>query len=120
MFDQLNRFMALLSLCGLLTRPAMAASEGYQALVVNGDTLVVQMAELLPAGYQALVVGGDTLMVQVLAESLPVDKPSLAESDDSLSTQTGIVRTGKTEKVGPAQAASAVSDRYGAKKKREP
>ena len=48
MFDQLNRFMALLALCGLLTRPAIAAPEGYQTLVVNGDTLVVQMAESLP------------------------------------------------------------------------
>ena len=53
MVVQLNRFMALLALCGLLARPAMAAS------------------------------------------------------DDSLSTQTEIVRI---EKVGPAQAASAVSD----------
>ena len=56
MVVQLNRFMALLALCGLLTRPTMAASA------------------------------------------------------DSLSAQTGFVRIGKIEKVGPAQAASAVSD----------
>ena len=89
MVAQLNRFMALMALCGLLTQPAMAAPDGYQTLVVNGDTLVVQMAEPLPAGYQTLVVGGDTLMVRVLAEPLPTDAPPLAASEDSLSAQTG-------------------------------
>ena len=64
MSAQLNRFMALLVLCGLLLRPAMAASA------------------------------------------------------DSLSTQTGIMRTGKTEKVGPAQAALAVSDSTDRKKRK--
>ena len=38
MFAQLNRFMSLLVLCGLLTQPALAAPDGYQTLVVNGDT----------------------------------------------------------------------------------
>jgi hypothetical protein len=65
----------------------MAAPDGYQTLVVDGDTLVVQMAAPLPAGYQTLVVGGDTLMVQVLAEPLPTDAPLLPVSDDSLSVQ---------------------------------
>ena len=84
MVAQLNRLMAL---CVLLTQPAMAAPDGYQTLVVNGDTLEVQMAEPLPAGYQTIVVGGDTLTVQVLAEPLPTDEPPLAASDDSLSSQ---------------------------------
>ena len=70
MFDQLNRFMALLVLFGLLTRPAMAVPDGYQTLVVDGDTLVVQMAE-----------------------SLPTEEPSLAASDDSLSAQTKAMET---------------------------
>ena len=84
MVAQLNRLMAL---CVLLTQPAVAAPDGYQTLVVNGDTLEVQMAEPLPAGYQTIVVGGDTLTVQVLAEPLPTDEPPLAASDDSLSAQ---------------------------------
>ena len=88
MVAQLNRFMSLLALFGLLTRSAMAAPDGYQTLVVNGDTLVVQkMAEPLPTGYQTIVVDGDTLMVQVLAEPLPTEDPSSAASDDSLSVQ---------------------------------
>ena len=41
MSAQLNRFMTLLVLCGLLAQPAIAAPDGYQTLVVNGDTLVV-------------------------------------------------------------------------------
>ena len=93
MFAQLNRFMSLLVLCGLLTQPAIAAPDGYQTLVVNGDTLVVQMAEPLPAGYQTIVVGDDTLMVQVLAEPRLANEPSLAASDDSLSAQTKTIET---------------------------
>ncbi len=110
MVAQLNRFMALLVLFWLLTQPAMAAPDGYQTLVVDGDTLVVQIAEPLPTGYQTIVVDGDTLTVQVLAEPLPTDDPLSAASDDSLSAQTGIVRTGETEKSGLAQAAPAVND----------
>ena len=87
MSDQLNRLMFPLALCGLLTQPAIAVPDGYQTLVVDGDTLVVQMAEPLPTGYQTLVVDGDTLVVQVLAAPLPVDDPPEAESAESLSAQ---------------------------------
>ena len=113
MFDQLNRFMALLALCGLLTRPAIAAPEGYQTLVVNGDTLVVQMAESLPAGYQTLVVGGDTLMVQVLAEPLPTDGPPLAYSDDSLSVQKRVMEDGEIKKKSKSRGADERLARFG-------
>ena len=65
----------------------MAAPDNYQTLVVNGDTLVVQMAESLPTG-----------------------DPPLVASDDSLSIQKGVLRTGETEKVGSVQAALAASD----------
>ena len=92
MLTQLNRLLVLLALCGLLHRPAMAKAEEPQTLVIDGDTLVVQMTELLPAGLQTLVVDGDTLIVQVLAESLPEDDPPLVASDKRL--------------VGPAQAVS--------------
>ena len=93
MVAQLNRFMALFALFWLLTQPAMAALDGYQTLVVNGDTLVVQMAEPLPTGYQTIVVDGDTLTVQVLGEPSaelrpkprPAYKSPLAASSDSLS-----------------------------------
>lgn len=93
MAAQLNRFMALFALCGLLTRPAMADSERSQRLIVDGDTLTVQMAEPLPAGLQTLVVDGDTLTVQVLGEPStelrpkprPAYKSPLAASGDSLS-----------------------------------
>ena len=131
MLDQLNRLMALLALCGLLIRPVMAMPDGYQTLVVDGDTLVVQMAEPLPAGYQTIVVGGDTLTVQVLAEPLPTDEPPLAASDDSLSAQKRATEISPQSAIGdsantteepdhhflnsvfmdgPFQAASAVSD----------
>ena len=94
MVAQLNRFMSLLALFGLLIQPAMAAPDGYQTLVVNGDTLVVQkMAEPLPTGYQTIVVDGDTLMVQVLAEPLLTDNSTLAASNDSLSAQTKAMET---------------------------
>ena len=96
MVVQLNRFMALLILCGLLIRPAMAGSDGCQTIVVDGDTL----------------------MVQVLAEPLPKDEPLSAAIDDSLSAQTGIVRTGETEKSGPAQAPAAVSNSTEQKKRK--
>ena len=92
MVAQLNRLMSLLVLCGLLTQPAMAAPDGHQTLVVNGDTLVVQMAEPLPAGYQTIVVGDDTLMVQVLAEPRPANEPPAAVSGDSLSEKTKAVK----------------------------
>ena len=131
MVAQLNRFMTLFVLFWLLTQPVMAAPDGYQTLVVDGDTLVVQMAEPLPVGYQALVVGGDTLMVQVLAEPLPTDEPPLAASDDSLSAQKRATEISPQSAIGdsantteepdhhflnsvfmdvPFQAASAVSD----------
>ena len=42
MSAQLNRFMALLVLCGLLLRPAMAAPDGYQTLAASGDSLSAQ------------------------------------------------------------------------------
>ena len=112
MFAQLNRFLTLLVLCGLLTQPALAASDGYQTLVVNGDTLVVQMAEPLPAGYQTLVVGGDTLMVQVLAEPLPANEPSLAASDDSLSAQTKAIETSPQAAVGDSASTTEGLDRH--------
>ena len=113
MFAQLNRFMSLLVLCGLLTQPALAASDGYQTLVVNGDTLVVQMAEPLPAGYQTLVVGGDTLMVQVLAEPLPTDGPPLAYSDDSLSVQKRVMEDGEIKKKSKSRGADERLARFG-------
>ena len=112
MFAQLNRFMSLLALCGLLTRPAMAAPDGHQTLVVNGDTLVVQMAEPLPADYQTLVVGGDTLMVQVLAESLPTDDPPLPASDDSLSVQIKTMETSPQAAVGDSANTKEGADRH--------
>ena len=90
MQTQLNRLLVLLALYGLLARPAITKAENSQTLVVDGDTLVVQMAEPLPAGLQTLVVDGDTLTVQVLVESLLEDDPPLAASDKRL--------------VGPAQA----------------
>ena len=95
MVAQLNRFMALFALCGLLTQPAIAAPDGYQTLVVDGDTLVVQMAD-----------------------PLPTDDPPLAASDDSLSIQKGVMRTEETEKVGPAQAPPAVSNSTEQKKRK--
>ena len=82
----------VLALCGLLARPVIAKAENSQTLVVDGDTLVVQMVEPLSAGLQTLVVDGDTLTVQVLVESLPEDASSLATRDKRL--------------VGPAQAES--------------
>lgn len=95
MLTQSNRLLVLLALGGLLTRPAMAKTEEPQTLVIDGDTLVVQIAKPLPAGLHTLVVDGDTLMVQVLAESLPEDDPPLDASDKRL--------------VGPAQAVSVDS-----------
>lgn len=66
MFAQLNRLMALGTLCGLLTRMAMAGPNELQIAVADNDTSVVPL----------------------LAEPLLADGPSLAASDDSLSTQT--------------------------------
>ena len=65
MLTQLNRLIALMALCGLLIRPAMAGSGGSQTLVVVSDSLVVP----------------------VLGEPLPVDDPSLVANGDSLSAQ---------------------------------
>ena len=113
MFAQLNRLMSLLALCGLLTRPAMAAPDGYQTLVVNGDTLVVQMAEPLPAGYQTLILDGDTLMVQVLAEPLPTDEPLSAASDDSLSAQKEAMENKGMKKKSKSRGASERLARFG-------
>ncbi|MXY83368.1 MAG: hypothetical protein F4Y91_15205 [Gemmatimonadetes bacterium] len=87
MVAQLNRFMTLFVLFWLLTRPAIATPDSYQTLVVNGDTLVVQMAEPL------------------LADALP-----LAASDDSLSIQKGVMRAEEAEKIGSAQAPLAASN----------
>ena len=112
MFAQLNRFMSLLVLCGLLTQPALAAPDGHQTLVVDGDTLVVQMAEPLPAGYQTLILDGDTLMVQALAEPLPTDEPPLAASDDSLSTQTKAIETSPQAAVGDSVSTTEGLDRH--------
>lgn len=102
---QLNRFMALFALCGLLPQSAMAAPDGYQTLVVNGDTLVVQMTESLP-------VGGDTLMVQVLAAPLPMDEPLLPASDDSLSVQIKIMETASQAAVGDSANTTDRPDRH--------
>ena len=113
MVAQLNRFMALLALFWLLTRPAMAAPDGYQTLVVDSDTLVVQMAESLPVGYQALVVGGDTLMVQVLAEPLPTDDSSSAAIDDSLSAQKEAMENKGMKKKNKSRTASERLARFG-------
>ena len=112
MFAQLNRLMSLLVLCGLLTQPALAASDGHQTLVVNGDTLVVQMAEPLPAGYQTIVVGDDTLMVQVLAKPRLANDPTLAASDDSLSAQTKAMETSPQAVVGDHANTTEGSDRH--------
>ena len=113
MVAQLNRFMALFVLCGLLARPAMAAPDGYQTLVVNGDTLVVQMAEPLPTGYQTIVVDGDTLMVQVLAEPLPKDEPLSAAIDDSLSAQKEAIENKEMKKDNKRRGASERLARFG-------
>ncbi len=112
MVAQLNRFMALFVLCGLLTRPAMAAPDSYQTLVVNGDTLVVQMAEPLPTGYQTIVVDGDSLTVQVLAEPLPTDDPPLPASDDSLSVQIKTMETSPQAAVGDSASTTGRADRH--------
>ena len=113
MVAQLNRFMALLTPCGLLTLPAMAAPDGYQTLVVDGDTLVVQMAEPLPTGYQTLVVDGDTLVVQVLAAPLPVDDQPGAESADSLSAQKEAMENKGMKKKNKSRTASERLARFG-------
>ena len=110
MVAQLNCLMAL---CVLLALPAMAAPDGYQTLVVNGDTLVVQMAEPLPAGYQALIMGGDTLMVQVLAEPLPMDDPLSAAIDDSLSAQKEAMENKGMKKKNKSRTASERLARFG-------
>lgn len=86
MLTQLNRFVALMALCELVPWPVLADSERSQRLIVDGDTLTVQMTEPLPAGLQTLVVGGDTLMVQVLGgpsagSHRPAYKSPLAASD---------------------------------------
>ena len=112
MVAQLNRFIALPALCRLLTLPVMAAPDGYQTLAVNGDTLVVQMAEPLPAGYQTLVVGGDTLMVQVLAEPLPTDEPLSAASVDSLSAQKRVMETSPQAAVGDSANTTKRPERH--------
>ena len=113
MVAQLNRLMALLALCGLLAQSAMAALDGYQTLVVNGDTLVVQMAEPLLAGYQTIVVDGDTLVVQVLAAPLPVDDPPGAESADSLSAQKEAMENRGMKKKSKSRTASERLARFG-------
>ncbi len=113
MFDQLNRFMALLALCELLAQSAMAAPDGYQTLVVNGDTLVVQMAESLPTGYQTIVVGRDTLMVQVLAEPLPTNDPLSAAINDSLSAQKEAMENKGMKKKNKSRTASERLARFG-------
>lgn len=112
MVAQLNRFMALFVLCGLLTQPAMAVSDNYHTLVVNGDTLVVQMAELLPAGYQTMVVGGDTLTVQVLAEPLLTENLPVAASDDSLSAQKRATEIPPQAAVGDSANTTEEPDRH--------
>ena len=112
MVAQLNRLMSLFVLHGLLTQPVMATPDGYQTLVVNGDTLVVQMAEPLPAGYQTIVVDGDTLMVQVLAEPRLANESSLAASDDSLSTQTKAMETSPQAAIGDHANTTEESDRH--------
>ena len=112
MVAQLNRFLTLFVLFWLLPRSAIAAPDGYQTLVVNGDTLVVQMAEPLPAGYQTIVVGGDTLMVQVLAEPLPTDDPPLSASDDSLSVQKRVMETSSQTAVEDSTNTTKGSDRH--------
>ena len=129
MFAPLNCLMAVLVLCGLSIRPVLAESEHLQTLVVDGDTLVVQMAEPRPAGLQTLVVDGDTLMVEVLAEPRPAGDPPVAANGDSLSAQTGVIEIGEVpqkakSRVNPAQAMSADSLAVAlilkeAKKKRE-
>ena len=91
MVAQLNRFMALLTPCGLLTLPAMAAPDGYQTLVVDGDTL----------------------MVQVLAEPLPTDEPLSAAIDDSLSAQKEAMENRGIKKKSKSRTASERLARFG-------
>ena len=112
MVAQLNRFLTLFVLFWLLPRSAMATPDGYQTLVVNGDTLVVQMAEPLPTGYQTIVVGGDTLMVQVLAEPLLTDDPPLSAKDDSLSVQIKIMEVSPQAAVGDSANTTDRPDRH--------
>ncbi len=113
MFAQLNRFMALFVLFWLLTRPAIAVPEDHQTLVVNGDTLVVKMAEPLPTGYQTLVMDGDTLVVQVLAAPLPANDPPGAESADSLSAQKEAMESKGMKKKNKRRGASERLARFG-------
>ena len=87
MLIQLNRFLVLLT----LTQPVIAGAEKSQRLVVDGDTLEIQMTKPLPAGLQTLMVDDDTLTVQVLTESQSEDDPPLAISD------TGLVRLAQGE-----------------------
>ena len=91
----------------------IAVPDGYQTLVVNGDTLVVQMAEPLPTGYQTIVVDGDTLTVQVLAEPLPKDEPLSAVIDDSLSAQKEAMESKGIKKKSKSRGASERLARFG-------
>ena len=91
----------------------IAVPDGYQTLVVNGDTLVVQMAEPLPTGYQTIVVDGDTLTVQVLAEPLPKDEPLSAAIDDSLSAQKEAMESKGIKKKSKSRGASERLARFG-------
>ena len=69
MSAQLNRLIALMALCGLLTRPVIAGAEDSQTLVVDGDTLTMHILAEPSAD-----LGSKSLLV--------------AASDDSLSVQT--------------------------------
>lgn len=104
MVAQLNRLMAL---CVLLTQPAMAAPDGYQTLVVNGDTLEVQMAEPLPAGYQTIVVGGDSLSSQKRATEI---SPKSAIGDSANTTEEPDRHLLNSVFMGGPFQAAAVSD----------
>ena len=95
-----------------MAQPAIAVPNGYQTLVVNGDTLVVQMTEPPPAGYQTIVVGGDTLLVQVLVEPLPTDEPLLPARDDSLSVQIKTMETSPQAAVGDSANTTDRPDRH--------
>ena len=97
------RMLIVLALCTLMAQPVIAGAEVLQIVVVDGDTLMVQMAESLPVGLQTLVVDGDTLMVQVLAEPLPEDDPPLAASDKRL---IGLVQAASVDSSVSVQAES--------------
>ena len=83
MLTQLNRLIALMVLCGLLARPAVAKPNHLQILVADSDTLVMQNLD------ESLSARGDTLTVH---QAEPED--SLAVKKQGPSFLRGSLRVG--------------------------